>query len=97
MYKPLKPNFHPEEQGLESSEDEDNVHVVPHVASKHTNELSWCSCANCQLMPSNVENVCCRSVKSLENIQRVLFVQYIKFQENVPGCGGTTNAPLCPP
>ena len=32
-----------------------------------------------------------------ENIQRVLFVQYIKFQENVPGCGGTTNAPLCPP
>ena len=42
MYEPLKPNFHPEEQGLESSKDEDNVDIVPHVASKHTNELSWC-------------------------------------------------------
>ena len=38
MYEPLQPNFYPEEQGLESSEDEDDV--VPHVASRYTNKLS---------------------------------------------------------
>ena len=65
MYKPLKPNFNPEEQGLESSEDG----VVPHVASWHTHELSWCLCTNCQLMPSNVKNVCRQSIKNVENIQ----------------------------
>ena len=69
IYELLKPNFNPQEQGLESSKDEDDVDVVPHVASRHTNELSWCLCTNCQLMPSNVENVCCRSNKNIENIQ----------------------------
>ena len=63
MYEPLKPNFYPEEQGLESSEDEDNVDVVPHVASKNTNELSWCSLCRLSTNAQQCENVCCRSVK----------------------------------
>ena len=67
MYEPLKPNFNPEEQGLESSEN--NVDVVPHVASWNTDELSWCLCTNCQVMPSDVENVCCQSIQNIENMQ----------------------------
>ena len=66
IFEPLKPIFNPE-QGLESSEDE--VDVVPHAASRHTNELSWCLCTSCQLMSSDVKNVCCRSIKNIENIQ----------------------------
>ena len=69
MYEPLKPNFNPQEQGLESLKDEDDVDVVPHVASRHTNELSWRLRTNFQLMPSDVENVCCRRIKNTENIQ----------------------------
>ena len=35
----------PEEQGLESSKDEDDL--VPHVASRHTDESPWCLFTNC--------------------------------------------------
>jgi len=58
-------NALPQERDLMTVEDEDEARPVCVESSEL--ELEWCICGSCREMASEVENVCCRSIKKVRD------------------------------